>query len=117
MEFLKTENQTGATDPQGQSSTDTGPRKRPAAVRSTGGKAPRKQLSEKQAKINEEQAKMKRYEHRLRHGRRVEMETQTPFKSESDVQIQTAPETKETAVQTDYNHRFYMDYSGEESQG
>ena len=98
-----------------QSGSGEGPRKRAKAVKSTGGKAPRKQLSEKTARMTEEQEKMRRYEHRLRHGRRAEVECQTAD-SKSDVQTQSAPETKDTAAQTKYNHHFYMNYSDEEDQ-
>ena len=59
--------------------------------------------------MNEQDARMRHYEHRLRQGRKVEMECQT-YASTSDVQTQNAPETKDSSSQTMYNYRFYMDY-------
>ena len=107
---------TNNTNSSSDKSVSEGTRKRAKAVKSTGGKAPRKQISEKAAKMTEEQERMRRYEHRIRHGRRAEVESQTSAESKSDVQTQSAPETKDSAAQTMYNHRFYMDYSDNEDQ-
>ena len=115
MNFSKNENSNSSNRSSDQSGSGEGTRKRAAAVKSTGGKAPRKQLSEKTAKMTQEQERMRRYEHRLLHGRRSEVECQT-YESKSDVQTQSAPETKDSAAQTKYNYRFYMDYSDDEDQ-
>ena len=115
MNSSKSETSNNTNGSSDQSGSGEGTRKRAKAVRSTGGKAPRKQLSEKTAKMTEEQERMRRYKHRIQHGRRAEVECQTTD-SKTDVQTQSAPETKTTASQTKYNHRFYMNYSDEEDQ-
>lgn len=116
MNFSKSETTNTTNNSSDQSGSGEGTRKRAKAVKSTGGKAPRKQLSEKAARMTEEQEKMKRYEHRIRHGRRAEVECQTSADSKSDVQIQSAPEKKDAEAQTNYNHRFYMNYSDDDNQ-